>query len=941
MTYIESKRVTSHMIRRFVKSVAFTAIFLLISCAEETSQELMAKAQQDFAAGDYTAANIALKNAALKEPDNAEVRLQLAVVSLIFGDGASAEKEARRAVELGIPADRATIVLLRAIYLQGELERVLAESETIPENLDPKIKADAMAYRAHALIAQQQFKLAESTIEQALALNEESVLAILAKAHYEAQLGRRETAMALAKRAVEIDASYSEVWALIGDLNAADGKLAEAKEAYDKAVANLQYVGLVSARRAYVAAQLGDFDTAQSDIEVLYTNGYRSQAYVNFVEGYIEFRQANYPAATAALEKSIASNPDDPLVKLYLAASYIQEGKLEQARVVANQLYYAIPNSVEIARLLASLSIKQQDFGAAKSTLNTLLEVNEDDTVALGMLGTIALMEGKADESVAHLERLATLSPDNDSVKSMLNLARTMRGDYVTELTATAEQDIPPEEMGQALLSAATALKQGQLKEALTIAENLQQQFPGEVAPVNMLATIYLSVGDWRKGKELLEKALTIEPMNPSALKSLAKIQLRIGEAPRAKELISAYLKEHPEDEEAIGIQSEVIVATESYPQAETQLTELLEKAPDNLELRGRLVKLYFDNGKFEQVSVRTENLEDDQIQSQPSLMELRGKSLYMLGNTEGAAKTWERWVKLAPDSVLAHFYYADSLAKSNKLTQAIEALEVCKRLKPSYLPARLDLIRISAEAGDTDKAVAEMASLQAEMQEDRADVWYTQGWLNAKIGKYPAAEEALRKSLAIEPSPETAMLLFASLNSQGKTQEALATLEEWVGKLPKSSSLMVVLGQSYLARKETDKAIGIYERILALDPDSVLALNNLAWLKREQDAKQALVYAERASALAPEDPYVMSTHATLLAGNGQAAAGEEMMRKAVVLHPDDLQVKLALGRLLLDLGKTDDAKPYLEEVVGSDGSAALVAEAKDLLEAAKQKGGG
>lgn len=930
------------MIRRLVKYAVFSAIFFVSSCSRDlTPQELINKSQESIAAGDYAAANIALKNAAIKAPDNAEVRLELARVSLIFGDGASAEKEARRAVELGIPADQAVLVLIRAIYLQGDNDRVLAESESISENLDPKVKADLLAYRAHALIAQQKFKLAEPVVEEALKLNEQSVLAILAKAHYEAQLGRREPALALANRAAEIDPKSADVWALIGDLYVADGKLTQAREAYDKAVANLQYVSLTSARRAHVAAQLDDFAAAKSDIAVLYANGFKSQPYVNFIEGYVAFKQGDYATATAALEKSVAADPENPLVKLYLAASYIQEGKLEQARVLANQLVYAIPNSVNVARLLASLNAKQQDFDAARTTLNTLLEVNENDTVALGMLGTIALMEGKGDESIGYLERLAKLSPGDLSVQNMLNLAKTMRGDYVAELSAAAEQDVPPGDMGKALLTAASALKQGKLKEALTIAENLQQQFPDDVAPLNMLATIYLSVGDWRKGKGLLEDALAIEPTNPSAVKTLAKIDLRVGEAARAGELISTYLKAHPEDEEAIGIRSEVIVATENYQGAEAALLELLEKDPDNLELKGRLVKLYFDNGKFEQVTVRTENLSDEEIQSQPSLIELRGKSLYALGSTDAATKIWERWVKLAPDSVLAHFYYADSLAKANKLPQALEALQVCKRLKPAYLPARLALVRVNAEAGKNDEALAEMASLQSQMREQRADVWYTQGWLNAKLGKYPAAEEALRKSLALQPTPETATLLFATLNSQGRAQEGLASLEEWAGKMPKSTGLMAILGQSYIARKETDKAIGVYEQMLAIAPDSVLALNNLAWLKREQDPKQALAYAERASALAPEDPNVVSTHATLLVGSGQAAAGEELLRKAVVLQPDNLQMKLNLGKLLLQLGKSGEAKPYLQAVIGSDGSAALVAEAKELLASAADNGGG
>jgi predicted Zn-dependent protease len=230
------------------------------------------------------------------------------------------------------------------------------------------------------------------------------------------------------------------------------------------------------------------------------------------------------------------------------------------------------------------------------------------------------------------------------------------------------------------------------------------------------------------------------------------------------------------------------------------------------------------------------------------------------------------------------------------------------------------------------DKAFAEMKKLRSEMKEERADVWYTQGWLNVRAGKLKPAVQALQKSLALQPTPETVMVLFTALNSQGRTDEALTALEDWSEKFPESRSLMVALGQSYMAQNATDKAIAVYQRLLAVDPQSVLALNNLAWLTREKDPKQALEYANRGNVLAPADPYMMSTFGTLLADNGKPAEGEQMLRKAVNLYPDNLQLKLDLGRLLLNTGKPDAAKPYLESVVGSKGSDALVAEAKDLL---------
>ncbi|MDG1945251.1 MAG: PEP-CTERM system TPR-repeat protein PrsT [Halioglobus sp.] len=922
------------MNKLITKCFVVVSVFLVVSCARDmTSEERIAKARDYIAVGDYASANIELKSAALKDPGNAEIRSEMVGVAVTLGDGAAAEKEIRRAVELGMPPEQLTLLLVSAIYLQGDFERVILETEHFPVQLEGPFMADILAYRAHAQMQLQQYKLADATIAEALNRHNSSALAVHAKASYEAQVGRSETAMTLAKKAVEIAPGSTEAWALIGDLYAAEGALPEAVEAYDKAIESREYASLVLARRALVLAQLKKYRAANADIRWLQGAGYSNEPYVNFVKGYIAFRQSNYAAATAALEKSVGFDEENPLSKLYLVASYLEEGKLEQAQVIANQLYYTIPNSVEVARMFASLNIRQQDFGAAKDRLGTLLEVQEDDAVALGMLGSMALMEGKGDEAVGYLQRLSVLSPDDESVQKMLNLAMTMRGDYISEVTSALEQQVASEDYDRMLLSAAAALKQGQLKEAVAIAENLQQQFPDSVGPLKMLASIHLSVNDWRTGQALLEQTLLLDPLEPSAVKTLAKIYLSTGEEARAMTLISAYLKAFPNDKEAIGIRAELIVATRDYEEAEKYLIESRDQDSGNLELQARLATLYFENGRYEQVSVLTESMSDDDIRMQPALMELRGKSLYILSNEEGAANVWDKWVDLAPDSVLANFYKGDSLAKAGQLELALQSLEVSRELKPLYLPARIAIVRVTAQAGDMEKAFAEMQQLRSELREERGDIWYTQGWLEVMAGDYAEAAQSLQKSVSIEPTPETVVLLVSALNSEGEADEALAALESGLDTFPRNTGLIAILGQTYISSDETEKAIVLYQRLLEITPESVLALNNLAWLLRDENPPQALEYATRASALAPEDPYVLSTMSVLLVGAGQTAEGEQMLRKAVALNPGNMQVKLDLGELLMKLGNAASAEPYLTAVIQRGQSEAQVAEATSLLQ--------
>lgn len=918
----------------YAKCLLLAAAVGLSSCAKDLSpQERIAEAARYTEAGDFEAARIELLNAARDAKDNAEVRFELASVYLLQGDSVFAEKELRRAQELGMPESEVFPLLIKALFLQGNFEDVLSESAAFPDQLQVDIQADIFGYRAQALIEQGEYRSAEAVLNQALELNPNSLVALLSKASYEARVGSRELALELAQKVVNIDPESDDGWAMIGDIYFAAGDLPKAKEAYDRAVAAVPYESLVSAKRAFVLAQMEDYDGAASDIQSLMKSDYRSYPYVNFVRGYIAFKNADYQTAAEAFEIAAARDPDDTSTKFYLVASYLRLNRLEQARALANQLYVAIPNSVEVSRMLASLNFQAQDFAAVRQALSSRVGGAEEDPMALGMLGSMALMEGDGDLAADYLERLVALEPDNQAARRMRDLALIMRGDFVGEVNALAQMQVTSsEEFDKALLSAAVALKQGQLKEALTIAENLHQQYPDSIRPLNMLAAVYLVAGDWRTGRKFLEQVLALEPLQPTATKTLAKIYLGTGEEALALELISAYRQKNPQDDEASGIQSRAIVALESYENSEKLLIEMLENTPDNLEIQARLAQLYFDTGKYEQVLFRTNNLSKEVVQRQQLLIELRGKALLNLGEVERASETWERWVSISPDSVLANFYNAESLIVARQWRPALEYLEKCRNLNAGYLPARMAIIKTTALAGDTEKASAEMAQLRSEITEDRGDVWYLQGWLSAKDEKYADAEQALNKSLAAQPTPAAALLLFTVMNAQARADEALPLLEAWLDQFPQNTAIMNILAQSYLGQNDQESAIAMYRRIVEVAPGSVLALNNLAWFTQEADLSQAIDYAQQANALAPDEPVILDTLGVLLAKNGQNKQAERLLRKAMALQPDNLAFQLHLARVLFSLGVDQEATAIATRILEEASDAQLVAEAGELL---------
>jgi tetratricopeptide (TPR) repeat protein len=105
------------------------------------------------------------------------------------------------------------------------------------------------------------------------------------------------------------------------------------------------------------------------------------------------------------------------------------------------------------------------------------------------------------------------------------------------------------------------------------------------------------------------------------------------------------------------------------------------------------------------------------------------------------------------------------------------------------------------------------------------------------------------------------------------------------------------------------------YRKVIALRPDDAAALNNVAWLLVQQGKPGALVLAERANELAPDNPVIMDTLALALAADKQWPQALDWQRKAVDKASEAAQpgYRLGLARLLARSGDKAAARSQLE----------------------------
>ncbi len=175
--------------------------------------------------------------------------------------------------------------------------------------------------------------------------------------------------------------------------------------------------------------------------------------------------------------------------------------------------------------------------------------------------------------------------------------------------------------------------------------------------------------------------------------------------------------------------------------------------------------------------------------------------------------------------------------------------------------------------------------------------------------GEPAAAEADARLALAAAPDRSDVRIVLAlALDAQGRSDEALAALRELPADVPLDAGLALRLAAAEAANGEIDtalrrlalaverhprdpklarsqglllvqagrqaEALSAFEAALALEPDSTLLQNDVAWaLARERrDLDRALALATRAAAASENDPSVLDTLALVRLARGDAA---------------------------------------------------------------------
>lgn len=912
--------------------VAGLALLLLVGgCGQGVApDERVERARDHRAEGDHRAAIIELRNALQEQSDHAAARALLGRIYVEVEEMAAAEKELRRALDLGVPRAELVVPLGVALYHEDENERLLEEIQA-ETSWPATVRADVHGLRARAHTAANELAAAQRELERADSAASGALQADLARIELAQARERPDKAAAHAEAATERHPDSPAVWRVAARSAAARGDSELAKAAATRAIDLAPQPAADHLLRARLRVESGEIEGAQEDLNAL-SNGLKDNPRVRFVDALVAWREENYDTACDQFQAAVSDAPEFVEARYFLGACLYRAGAFNQAESHLNWVGQRTADP-RVARMLAVVRLALGQTDRAREALRPVIAQHPDDAMLWALLGRIEMQAGNTTEAIGYLQRLAELRPDDPTARLELGtgLLRTGQIEAGQQALDEALQLDPDSERAGAML-VISHLQDGEHEKALAAARRMSQQRPDAALPWTLTALVYLAQEDRASAREALDRAVEREPADPAARHYLARIEMQAGDPAAAKAHYEAVLEDDPGHVRTLV----ALASLESRNGNTAEARDLLERAheADPNALRPRVL---LARQRMEQDEPRAalEILTDDDgsMPNEPAALEIAGRAHLALGRSARAINALSRLVEQAPRSAEAHLLLTRAYAQANDGEAAVKQIEEVLEFDSENTQALMLLARVRTQQGRDEEARSVIERLSEEAR-DSPYVLRTRAMLALRAGEAEQSVELYRQLLDADPSGRTAVGLARVLARTGDSEEAVAVLEDWTGENAGDTTVLLALGDLYIRMDRDREAITAYRKALESAPESVQALNNLAWLLREQAPEKAVGHAERAVELQPDSAAVRDTYGMVLLANDRPEEAVQQLRTAVELAPEAPSLRYNYGRGLAAAGREAEAREQLRlaleseaEFDGRDEAEALLAD--------------
>jgi putative PEP-CTERM system TPR-repeat lipoprotein len=907
-------------------------VSLLGACGQTsyTVEERLERATAFEAEGNIRAAIIEMKNALQQEPGHAEARLRHGLLHLEVADGAAAHAELQRALDAGIPAERVKVPLLRAALLLGHHDEVLEASDSV-DDLPVEQRAEALALRAHALLARGDLAAGGETLQTAYGMDPAQPDALYGLAWMDILSRRPDDARPRLDDLIERHPGFVPAYELRGDLERDGGDLDRAERAYSAGIEASHYPSTLRLKRAMTRIYREDYAGATEDLDLL-SRQYRGHPEVNFAQGLVAFNQRRYSEAQSRFEEALARDGNHMPAVYYLGVTHFAQGRSREAESYLTRFAAHNPNINEASRLLALARMQEGDAERAERGLAGVLNRDPDDVAALRMMSAIHASQGRNQEALQHLRRVATLDPGSAQARAQLAFALMGEGaseEGLRELEAAIERD--PDLRDAAVMLIVQHIRQGQYRQALEAANSALERDASQAVLHHLAGMAHIGLDDLAAAKAAIGRSLELEPGSPDASHSLALIAVREGDPGRARALYEDVLEYHPNHLQTLSRLMSLDIREGDTAAALARVETAMEAHP---EAAGpRIIKaqhLLASRQPFDALEVllpvREASMDDARYLS------VLGVSQLASGYILDAARTFQRQIELQPNAPEPRYLLAVVGTDIGRTEDTLELLGTLEGLPDGHSLRHLAQVRAQILRREYEAAAENLGALRAESPRN-AEVHALSGLLAARTGDPQGAAQHYGNALDLSARSSWVIARSAAQWRAGDRDGAIGTLEEWLAHQPTDGGVRFRLAEAYRESGNEAAAVDAYREVLAAAPENWVVMNNLAWLLRKDGTDEAVELAAAAVERAPDVPSVLETYGVVLLERGRHAEALDVLHRAVQQAEENRSIRYQYARALAQAGNSREARTQLDEILADDAPFERRTEAEALRE--------
>lgn len=729
------------------------------------------------------------------------------------------------------------------------------------------------------------------------------------------------------RNVLKIDPKDAEAYVLFARVEEKEKNWRNAVQLYQEAVRlNPGHTAaLITLGKYYLEARLTD-QVVEVAETVLRQEPNHAQAQALKIASQVAADQA-VPSVMAKAEALAREFPTEPDVAILLATLYGQHQRYRDAESTLRHALEVHPKDLDLLNNLNTILTKANDLGGAEGVIRRMIELEPELLDHRLRLARFYVNQSAYDQAEAVLRDAVAHDPNSEQRRLVLAEYFVSRHDLSSaeRVLVDAAAQLPYASRLQFGL-AALYRQMGQEAKARERYTSLVHEYNEK--PVGLEAKVKLAEMDFHGGKQIeaerqVQDVLKENPRSIEGLVLAGRIALTRRNGKDAVQAFRTVLHDQPELATVHYLLGQAYQVTGDINLAKDSFERAVILYPEQVDAKRSLALLESRSGRHQQARARLEDLLKQRPHDVTALDMLMTLNVVMK-NWHEAERTLTRLRQVSVGNQSIALLAEGRLYEAQRrLGEASLVYERAAALAPNDPEPLLSLVKVEVALGQVVRSRTRLESILA----SNRDHPFAHGLLGEVLSRLPKDEgEAVfhyREATRVNPRWIAPWLNWATLSlSKQKPDIAVQIVQEALKVNPDSEELHMLLASAHSEQGQLDPAIMAYEATLRLNPQNLLAANNLAVLLVDHKGDPASL--QKAFSLSREfereapHPLFIDTLGWVRLKMGQQEEAIRLLKDAVTKSPDMSILNYHLGIALFRSGQRGEARTYLSKALKS-----------------------